>query len=239
MKSEEVIYLGEERENERIDNAEVETSSQRFMMKGEAPVLMGKACELLIRELTTRSWRHTERSRRKTLQRADVQAAIGEDEVFDYLIDIIPRPSHGPQGLIPKSGAISDSSADETLQTSIPILGSMNTSVPTEQVRSTETGMSLSDARFRLAHLQRMHEIMMMQQIRAHANGSGLHHNHNMNVPIPVQIPVNINPAFYVPPQIENQAPWTTARALRTLQDAAHLDQQNNENMEEKSRVQS
>lgn len=63
----------------------------RFMIAGEAPVLLGKACELLIKEVTARAWRHTERNRRRTLQRQDVHAAVGESEVYDFLIDIVPR----------------------------------------------------------------------------------------------------------------------------------------------------
>eukprot|EP00586_Coscinodiscus_wailesii_P006022 CAMPEP_0172490464 /NCGR_PEP_ID=MMETSP1066-20121228/20889_1 /TAXON_ID=671091 /ORGANISM="Coscinodiscus wailesii, Strain CCMP2513" /LENGTH=197 /DNA_ID=CAMNT_0013258935 /DNA_START=298 /DNA_END=888 /DNA_ORIENTATION=+ len=66
-------------------------TGQRFMIAGEAPVLLEKACELLVRELTVRAWRHTERCRRRTLQRQDVHAAVGENEVYDFLIDIVPR----------------------------------------------------------------------------------------------------------------------------------------------------
>lgn len=67
----------------------------RFMIAGEAPVLLGKACELLIKEVSTRAWRHTERNRRRTLQRQDVHAAVGESEVYDFLIDIVPRINAG------------------------------------------------------------------------------------------------------------------------------------------------
>ena len=72
-------------------NADSMNKNTRFMIAGEAPVLLGKACELLIREISARAWRHTERNRRRTLQRQDVQAAVGESEVFDFLIDIVPR----------------------------------------------------------------------------------------------------------------------------------------------------
>lgn len=63
----------------------------KFMISAEAPALMTKACELLVREIATRAWKHTDGHRRKTLQRADVHAAVGETEVFDFLIDIVPR----------------------------------------------------------------------------------------------------------------------------------------------------
>ena len=46
------------------------------MISAEAPVLFAKACELFILELTLRSWMHSEESKRRTLQRNDIAAAI-------------------------------------------------------------------------------------------------------------------------------------------------------------------
>jgi histone H3/H4 len=95
MKIEEGVL--QDMERDRIAQETNSTSADgmnkhtRFMIAGEAPVLLGKACELLIREISARAWRHTERNRRRTLQRQDVQAAVGESEVFDFLIDIVPR----------------------------------------------------------------------------------------------------------------------------------------------------
>lgn len=63
----------------------------KCMISSEAPILLTKACELLIRDLSVRAWKHTDHNRRKTLQRSDVHAAVGESEVFDFLIDIVPR----------------------------------------------------------------------------------------------------------------------------------------------------
>ncbi|KAK4535359.1 hypothetical protein CDCA_CDCA04G1384 [Cyanidium caldarium] len=59
------------------------------MISAEAPVLFAKACELFIHELTLRAWAQTVESRRRTLQRSDVSAAIQKTDVFDFLIDII------------------------------------------------------------------------------------------------------------------------------------------------------
>jgi len=67
----------------------------KFMISAEAPLLMSKACELLIKEMSSRAWQHTERNRRRTLQRQDVHAAVGESEVYDFLIDIVPRVTTG------------------------------------------------------------------------------------------------------------------------------------------------
>ena len=71
-------------------------SKIKFMIAGEAPVVVARACELLIKELTLRAWQHTERNRRRTLQRQDVHAAVGESDVYDFLIDIVPRVTAAP-----------------------------------------------------------------------------------------------------------------------------------------------
>ncbi|KAL7563167.1 hypothetical protein ACA910_014445 [Epithemia clementina (nom. ined.)] len=56
----------------------------------EALLVMSQACELFVRELTWRAWRHTEGRAKKTLRRQDIAAAVKESETFDFLIDIIP-----------------------------------------------------------------------------------------------------------------------------------------------------
>jgi nuclear transcription factor Y, gamma len=94
MKSEEFVMHELEKERLRETGQEVEADNKpatKFMISGEAPLLMSKACELLIRELSSRAWQHTERNRRRTLQRQDLHAAVGESEVYDFLIDIVPR----------------------------------------------------------------------------------------------------------------------------------------------------
>jgi len=61
------------------------------MISAEAPVLFAKACELFILELTLRSWCYSEQSKRKTLQKEDVVAAIHKTENFDFLVDSVGR----------------------------------------------------------------------------------------------------------------------------------------------------
>ena len=46
------------------------------MISAEAPVLFAKATEMFIKELTMRSWIHTEDNKRRTLQRNDIAMAI-------------------------------------------------------------------------------------------------------------------------------------------------------------------
>ncbi|GIL45468.1 hypothetical protein Vafri_2704 [Volvox africanus] len=61
------------------------------MISAEAPVLFAKACEMFILELTLRSWMHAEENKRRTLMRNDVAAAITKTDIFDFLLDIVPR----------------------------------------------------------------------------------------------------------------------------------------------------
>lgn len=61
------------------------------MIAAEAPVLFSRACEMFILELTLRSWIHTEENKRRTLQRNDIAGAITRGDIFDFLVDIVPR----------------------------------------------------------------------------------------------------------------------------------------------------
>ncbi|KAI0520136.1 hypothetical protein KFK09_007607 [Dendrobium nobile] len=61
------------------------------MISAEAPILFAKACELFILELTIRSWIHAEENKRRTLQKNDIAAAITRTDIFDFLVDIVPR----------------------------------------------------------------------------------------------------------------------------------------------------
>ncbi|KAL5701739.1 hypothetical protein ACHQM5_027048 [Ranunculus cassubicifolius] len=61
------------------------------MIAAEAPVIFARACEMFILELTLRSWNHTEENKRRTLQKNDIAAAITRTDIFDFLVDIVPR----------------------------------------------------------------------------------------------------------------------------------------------------
>ncbi|KAF7142968.1 hypothetical protein RHSIM_Rhsim05G0210500 [Rhododendron simsii] len=69
------------------------------MISAEAPIIFAKACEMFILELTLRSWIHTEENKRRTLQKNDIAAAISRTDVFDFLVDIIPRDELKEEGL--------------------------------------------------------------------------------------------------------------------------------------------
>ncbi|XP_078432617.1 nuclear transcription factor Y subunit C-2-like [Wolffia australiana] len=69
------------------------------MISAEAPVVFAKACEMFILELTLRSWIHTEENKRRTLQKNDIAAAITRTDIFDFLVDIVPRDELKEEGL--------------------------------------------------------------------------------------------------------------------------------------------
>lgn len=59
------------------------------MIRAEAPRLLAKACELFILELTIRSWAFSEKNKRRNLHKEDVQAAVRNTDIFDFLDGII------------------------------------------------------------------------------------------------------------------------------------------------------
>ena len=58
------------------------------MISAEAPVLFAKACEMFILELSLRANAAAEKAKRRTLQKEDVDAAIKQCLVFDFLVDL-------------------------------------------------------------------------------------------------------------------------------------------------------
>lgn len=74
------------------------------MISAEAPILFAKACELFIMDITFRALLHTNQSKRKTLQKSDISATIGQNEMFDFLIDIIPREETDKELLAKREG---------------------------------------------------------------------------------------------------------------------------------------
>lgn len=67
------------------------------MISAEAPILFAKGCDIFITELTMRAWIHAEENKRRTLQRSDIASALTKSDMFDFLIDIVPREDATPQ----------------------------------------------------------------------------------------------------------------------------------------------
>lgn len=194
MKSEEGIMSEMEKTSSSGDPSSASSGAQRFMIAGEAPVLLGKACELFVREVTMRAWRHTERNRRRTLQRQDVHAAVGESEVYDFLIDIVPRvtPTTGGKGYgntEPPASSGVPAGAETVASTQIPPTGTAGNDVP---------AMTVAEAESRLAHLQQVHEHYAASLQQMHA-GAG------PTMP-PQQVVMN---AYHMQMSPEQTAQWT------------------------------
>mmetsp|Transcript_28269 Transcript_28269/g.40252 ORF Transcript_28269/g.40252 Transcript_28269/m.40252 type:complete len:135 (-) Transcript_28269:39-443(-) len=58
------------------------------MISAEAPVLFAKACEIFVLELTIRSWGAAEKCKRKTILKEDVDTAIKNTDIFDFLVNL-------------------------------------------------------------------------------------------------------------------------------------------------------
>lgn len=86
------------------------------MISAEAPVLFAKACEMFILELTLRSWIHTEENKRRTLQKNDIAAAITRTDIFDFLVDIVPRDELKDEGLAVARAALPVGAPAEAIQ---------------------------------------------------------------------------------------------------------------------------
>ncbi|OAF68758.1 hypothetical protein A3Q56_03491 [Intoshia linei] len=61
------------------------------MISSEVPILFAKAAELFITELTVRSWIITSEHKRRTLQKSDIATAVSQNDMYDFLIDVLPR----------------------------------------------------------------------------------------------------------------------------------------------------
>lgn len=73
------------------------------MVTGEAPIVLSKACEMLISDLTMRSWLHTVESSRQKILRSDISVAVSRSNNFGFLSEVVPRdesvaaaPAAGP-----------------------------------------------------------------------------------------------------------------------------------------------
>lgn len=78
------------------------------MISAEAPILFAKGCDIFITELTMRAWIHAEENKRRTLQRSDIASALAKSDMFDFLIDIVPREeaaSHAKRATGPGAAA--------------------------------------------------------------------------------------------------------------------------------------
>ncbi|THV05914.1 histone-fold-containing protein [Dendrothele bispora CBS 962.96] len=65
------------------------------MISADAPILLCKACEIFISEITSRTFIISDSNKRRTLSRSDIAAALSKSDQFDFLLDIVPRDIGG------------------------------------------------------------------------------------------------------------------------------------------------
>ncbi|KAL9940582.1 hypothetical protein V8E36_000070 [Tilletia maclaganii] len=73
----------------------IKSNDEVSMVSSEAPVLLARACEILIADLSSRAFLIADSHRRRTIQRSDIRDAIAQTDVFDFAIDILPRDPSG------------------------------------------------------------------------------------------------------------------------------------------------
>lgn len=79
----------------------MKTDEDVRMISAEAPILFAKGCDVFITELTMRAWIHAEENKRRTLQKSDIAAALTKSDMFDFLIDVVPREEEKPKKSYP------------------------------------------------------------------------------------------------------------------------------------------
>ncbi|OAV97843.1 hypothetical protein PTTG_25843 [Puccinia triticina 1-1 BBBD Race 1] len=68
------------------------------MIANEVTVLLDKACEIFINEITVRAFLVANSLNRRTVNTSDVAMAISQSDMFDFLIDIVPTEQLPPEG---------------------------------------------------------------------------------------------------------------------------------------------
>lgn len=58
-----------------------------------------------------RAWIHAEENKRRTLQRSDIASALSKSDMFDFLIDIVPREEVNPKRPAQTAGAVQQGGA--------------------------------------------------------------------------------------------------------------------------------
>lgn len=86
------------------------------MVATEAPILLAKAAEFFIQELTIKSWVEAEHAGRRTLRKDDILEVINhETNYYDFLFDLLDKQAAGVIG----SSSMVSSHADPVASSSI------------------------------------------------------------------------------------------------------------------------
>lgn len=80
----------------KVMKLEDDIREETCMISGEAPVVFAKACEIFILELSKRAWIISEEGKRRTLLKSDLAKAAASSELYDFLLDVVPREGVSP-----------------------------------------------------------------------------------------------------------------------------------------------
>ena len=116
-------------------------------LAGECGLLLGKAAELLATELAVRSHAIASRQGKATMQRRHVQEAAAGEDMFDFLVDVLPRPS----AAVEEAPGVVDSSERNSV------------SGPTQAQRQTTANGPIMVAQA-AAQLEFLRQLVLMQE---------------------------------------------------------------------------
>eukprot|EP01133_Synstelium_polycarpum_P015007 gene15007-17745_t len=88
------------------------------LIANDAPFILSKAIELFVMDLTMRSSFHMEEVKRKTIQKNDIVTAVSQNEMFDFLVDIVPRPGYQNKDSTTTTTATTTTTVDQPLSSS-------------------------------------------------------------------------------------------------------------------------
>mmetsp|Transcript_4087 Transcript_4087/g.4005 ORF Transcript_4087/g.4005 Transcript_4087/m.4005 type:complete len:339 (+) Transcript_4087:646-1662(+) len=145
----------------------MKTDEDVRMISAEAPILFAKGCDVFITELTMRAWIHAEENKRRTLQKSDIAAALTKSDMFDFLIDIVPRDEEKPKksySSLSRSGSYANipSNSNSTNQTHIPTSQPRNISQITGNINEDR---EIKNDNRQINNSQLLHQQMLQQQM--------------------------------------------------------------------------
>lgn len=179
----------------------MKTDEDVRMISAEAPILFAKGCDVFITELTMRAWIHAEENKRRTLQKSDIAAALTKSDMFDFLIDVVPREEEKP-----KKASYSQSRSESYIGSTLPPQADMTT-VP--KLEDNKDLLKQEDSNDDSSHqdflqLQIMQQQLLQQQMmqpQQQSQQSQLQQLQQLQPPLPHSLPPPVIP------QIQNQLP--------------------------------
>lgn len=142
-----------------------------FNFKAECGLLMGKASELLLRELAIRSYYESVERGKIVIKRNHVQGAIAKDDtdLFDFLIDVVPAESVMADSVWTESKRRTNTSCPNEVN-SVPTRKNLDGSRQVEGWSTMQGGpITVAQAK---AQLEILKNLVQQQQQQRHGQGN-------------------------------------------------------------------